>query len=344
MPTIPLSRALNDPNLFAPHFRVRAGRGGRCFCAALFAEPPDEAGLAVYRERTGRTAWPTEPFTEAAVIVGRRGGKITDPGADCGLSGLLPRLCAVSGPGEVATIGVLAVDKGQARAIFRFVLGLLKAVPMLEPLIVRRDTETIELSNRVQIEIATAQPSLDARLLLCGGPVRRGRFLEKRRDLAQSRCRDFERVAAGPGDHPRLGVADRLVALFAAWRALQRLPQALRQGRRARPGVESLDAGDEPGHRPADHRRGLRGRSGNRPRRNMAAEFSTDLADYVSRETVEAVTMWGRHELPPEPGVTYSAFVDPAGGVSDSMTLAIGHLGRNNACILDAAARGCGRR
>ena len=27
-------------------------------------------------------------------------------------------------PGEVATIGVLAVDKGQARAIFRFVLGL----------------------------------------------------------------------------------------------------------------------------------------------------------------------------------------------------------------------------
>jgi hypothetical protein len=46
------------------------------FLAALFAEPADEAELAVYRERTGRTAWPTAPFTEAAVvIVGRRGGK-----------------------------------------------------------------------------------------------------------------------------------------------------------------------------------------------------------------------------------------------------------------------------
>ena len=66
-------------------------------------------------------------------------------------------------------------------------------------------------------------------------------------------------------------------------------------------------------------------------------EFRTDLADYISRETVDAVTMWGRHELPPVPGVTYSAFVDPSGGVSDSMTLAIGHLGRNNACVLDAA-------
>ena len=46
-------------------------------------------------------------------------------------------------------------------------------------------------------------------------------------------------------------------------------------------------------------------------------EFRTDLADFVTRETVEAVTMRDRHELPPEPGVTYSAFVDPAGGGSE---------------------------
>ena len=65
-------------------------------------------------------------------------------------------------------------------------------------------------------------------------------------------------------------------------------------------------------------------------------EFRTDLADFVSRETVDAVTMWDRSELPPEPGVTYSAFVDPSGGVSDSLTLAVAHLGRNAVCILDA--------
>ena len=65
-------------------------------------------------------------------------------------------------------------------------------------------------------------------------------------------------------------------------------------------------------------------------------EFRDDLADFVSRETVDAVTMWDRSELPPEPGVTYSAFVDPSGGVSDSLTLAIGHLGRNAVCVLNA--------
>ena len=68
----------------------------------------------------------------------------------------------------------------------------------------------------------------------------------------------------------------------------------------------------------------------------FGGEFRTDLADYISRETVDAVTMQDRHELPPEPGVTYAAFCDPSGGVSDSLTLAIAHLGRNAGCILDA--------
>ena len=75
MPVITLGRCLNDPNLFAVISAAQSWRAWKVFLAALFAEPADEAGLAVYRERTGRTAWPTAPFTEAAVIVGRRGGK-----------------------------------------------------------------------------------------------------------------------------------------------------------------------------------------------------------------------------------------------------------------------------
>ena len=54
--------------------------------------------------------------------------------------------------------------------------------------------------------------------------------------------------------------------------------------------------------------------------------------------------MWDRSELPPEPGVTYSAFVDPSGGVSDSLTLAIAHLGRERGLRPRRAARGAGRR
>ena len=156
MPVIALGRCLNDPNLFGRHFRGASWAAWKVFLAALFAEAADEAGLAVYRERTGRTAWPTAPFTEAAVIVGRRGGKSRTLALIAVYLACFRSYEPFLAAGEVATIGILAVDKGQARAIFRFVLGFLKAVPMLEPLIVRRDTETIELTNRVVIEIATA--------------------------------------------------------------------------------------------------------------------------------------------------------------------------------------------
>ncbi len=65
-------------------------------------------------------------------------------------------------------------------------------------------------------------------------------------------------------------------------------------------------------------------------------EFRSDIADFVTREIIDAVTCWGRHELPPEPGVTYAGFVDPSGGISDSMTLAVAHLRDGGICVLDA--------
>jgi hypothetical protein len=71
-------------------------------------------------------------------------------------------------------------------------------------------------------------------------------------------------------------------------------------------------------------------------RAEYGAEFRDDLADFVTREAVDAVTMWDRHELPPTPGVVYLAFCDPSGGVSDAMTLAIAHLDHNAICVLDA--------
>jgi hypothetical protein len=55
------------------------------------------------------------------------------------------------------------------------------------------------------------------------------------------------------------------------------------------------------------------------------AEWRSDLADFVSRDTVDAATVPGRFELPPIADVSYVAFVDPSGGSADSMTLAIGH-------------------
>ena len=71
-------------------------------------------------------------------------------------------------------------------------------------------------------------------------------------------------------------------------------------------------------------------------RAEYGAEFRDDLADFVTRETVDVVTCRGRYDLPPIPDLEYVGFCDPSGGVSDAMTLAIAHLDTRAVCVLDA--------
>ena len=332
---ISLSRALDDPNLFGPHFTGKSWAPWKVFLAALFAEAADEAAQAVYRERTGRKTWPTAPFTEAAVIVGRRGGK----SRTLALIAVYLACFRDYGPylaaGEVATIGVLAVDKGQARAIFRFVLGLLKAVPMLEPLIARRDSETIELSNRVHIEIGTAsfrstrgytyaavlcdelafwrsdETSLNPDVEILRA-LRPGMVSIPGSVLVMASSPYSQRGELYNTYRRHFGKDDARVLV---WKA-----STLQMN----PGVDKRIVEEAYENDPES------------AKAEFGGEFRTDLADFVSRETVDAVTMWDRSELPPVPGVTYAAFVDPSGGVSDSLTLAIAHLSRDAVCVLDA--------
>ena len=65
------------------------------------------------------------------------------------------------------------------------------------------------------------------------------------------------------------------------------------------------------------------------------AQFRSDIEGFVSREVIEACTELGVYERPRIRGVAYRAFIDPSGGSSDSMTLAVGHKGGDGA-ILDA--------
>jgi hypothetical protein len=58
--------------------------------------------------------------------------------------------------GEVATVVILASDRKQARAIFRFILGFLKTSPLLAGFVDDEGQEQLSLRNRVRIEISTA--------------------------------------------------------------------------------------------------------------------------------------------------------------------------------------------
>ena len=64
------------------------------------------------------------------------------------------------------------------------------------------------------------------------------------------------------------------------------------------------------------------------------ANFRSDVAEFVSMDVLDACTADGLFEIPPMSGTAYVAFVDPSGGSSDSMTLAIAHR-EDGVAVLD---------
>lgn len=74
-----LLEAFADPNLFQPHFAGPSWHPWRAFLKSLFALPFTDDELNLYRRHTERTALPTKPFNEAALVIGRRGGKSRIP-------------------------------------------------------------------------------------------------------------------------------------------------------------------------------------------------------------------------------------------------------------------------
>jgi hypothetical protein len=230
---------------------------------------------------------------------------------------------------------VLASDRGQARNIFRFVIGFLRAAPLLEQLIVRADAETIELSNRVTIEIATASfrsaRGYSFAAVLCDEAA----FWRFEESSANPDVEVIRALRPGLATIPGsvLLIASSPYAkkgeLYGAYRRHYGKDDAKVLVWKADTATMNPSPALAPIIAEAYESDPAAAKS------EYGAEFRDDLADYITLEAVEAVTMWGRIELPPMPGVVYVAFCDPSGGVGDAMTLAIGHLS-GDICVLDA--------
>ena len=130
--TFSIIDALDDGQLFQPFFfRSASWQRWRVFLKALFALPMDEAEQAIYQEHTGRSDPPERPYSEAALVVGRRGGKSRTLALVAVYLACFRDYGPHLAPGEVATVAILAANRAQARSIFRYCSGLLKAVPLI---------------------------------------------------------------------------------------------------------------------------------------------------------------------------------------------------------------------
>jgi len=324
--------ALDDPALFAPHFRGDTWSAWRAFLAALFALTLDDAQLAFYRHHTGRAEVPDAPFREAALICGRRGGKSRILALIAVFLATVPDYSDRLAPGEVATIAVIAADRRQARGIFRFISGLLRHTALLAPMIESETADSITLTNSVVIEIHTASFRVTRGYSLAAALCDEVAFWRSE----ESANPDEEILAALRPGLTNLGgmllIASspysKRGALYRAFRENYGRDGArvlVWRGTTAEmnsgidPGLIALAYEEDPASAAAEY----------------GAEFRNDIAAFVAREVVDGCTVPGRFELPPISHVSYVAFVDPSGGSADSMTLAVAHEEQGRA-VLDA--------
>jgi hypothetical protein len=157
---VTILEAMRDDELFGRTFRrLWLGLGAdtwaawRAFLAALFALPLEGDALELYQKHTGRSDVQESPYRKAYVIAGRRSGKSFFAAL---IAAFLAAFCDYAGilaPGEVGT--VIASDRRQARVVFNYISAFFE-IPILSRLVSSRLKESIELTNRVRIEIHTS--------------------------------------------------------------------------------------------------------------------------------------------------------------------------------------------
>jgi hypothetical protein len=154
--TVTIRAAMTDPALFGGMFGGDTFAAWRALLSGFYGLPLDGTEAETWEQVTGRAYVASGPFCELWLAIGRRGGK-SQVAALLALYEALfmdhrPRLS----PGEVATVMVIAADRKQARAVMRYVSGLVNENPMLRRMVTRENSEQIEFDNRAVIEITTA--------------------------------------------------------------------------------------------------------------------------------------------------------------------------------------------
>ena len=320
--------------VLGPQFAGETWDAWRVLLRAMFALELTDEELEVFEELTGRSSAPTVTARDVWAIVGRRGGK-----------SIIAAVVAVFlttcksyklARGEVGTFMVIAADRRQARVVRRYISGLLHSTPVLEQLVEHETKSEIRLTNGLSIEIHTASFRSVRGYTVVGAICDEIAFW--RTDDAANPDREI--IAALRPAMATIPDA-MLLCLSSPYARRGELYRAHRnhygkegdvlvvqaETRRLNPTVpqEIIDRAYAEDEAAASAEYG--------------AQFRRDIESFISVEVVEAATVPGRHELPPQSGVTYYGFIDFSGGRGDSHALAIAHQEQRDGAtvsVLDA--------
>jgi hypothetical protein len=241
---------------------------------------------------------------------------------------------SVLAKGERGLVLCIGPDQRQAKIQRDYIEGNFDASPIMSSLIRGRTADTIELSNRVSIEVRSAS-------------FRRLRGVTAVAVIATEAAFWYTDETSGNPDSEILGAVRPSLATTGGPLVIITSPYARRgevwnlYRQHYGPAGDPLILVAQGASRVFNEtlsetfvQRAL-SRDPAAATAEYLAIFRSDLESFVAREVVEGAVVPKRFKLPPVRELHYTGFVDPSGGSSDSMVLAIAHRTRDGRSILD---------
>ncbi|WP_333830595.1 hypothetical protein [Pararhodobacter sp.] len=328
---IDIRQAMTDPALFGGIFGGESFTSWRALLSGFYGLKLDATELDAFKSLTARQSAPQAAFAELWLAIGRRGGKSHAAAFLAVYLACFFDYSAKLAPGEVATVMTIAADRKQARAVMRYISGMVNENPMLRRMVVRENSEQIELDNRTVIEITTASHRSVRGYTLAAVIADEIAFWH-----SEGANPDREIIGALRPALATLG--GKLIALSSPYARRGVLWETFRRSFADDTDTRVLVArAPSMTMNPTLPQRVVDDALRDDPEAAKAeylAEFRSDIASFVDADLIAECTRPKPRELPHVRGVSYVAFVDPAGGGADEFTLSIGHRD-GDAAIID---------
>jgi hypothetical protein len=325
--------ALTEKRYFAEGFAGASWDKWRVILLAIAGEELTPNELAVFQALTNRLAAPTAPVGEFWGVIGRRGGKSRASAVLAAWLASCRDYRGILAPGERGQVQILSTTRDTSQNIFNFITGSFESSRALRGLV---DGKTADvLSLKCNIDIVVRPASFRSTRGSTAVAILADELAYWRSD--DSACPDEEVLrAVRPSllttKGPLIAISSPYSRKGELWKAYQKhwgkesnrvlVVQASTVTMHPTVDVDYIASKyeEDPIGAPAEY----------------GGEFRTSIEGFVSQEVVDAAIIHGRHELPPQANVAYSAFIDTSGGSSESMAVAIAHRDADGIAVLDA--------
>lgn len=331
-----LRHALSDNNLLGLALRGDSWANWKALLLSIAGEPLEPSELEAFRRLTGRYAPPNARVDEFLGVIGRRGGKSRAIATLAAFIACLVDHTSKLDAGERGIVLLLAPDQRQAKVLLDYASGVIEQSIMLRQLIANRTADTLDLANGISIEVRAASFRRLRGVTCVAAIADESAFWHSDETSANADTEILNAV------RPSLATTGGLLAVISSpyakrgqvWNTYRRHfgpdgdPRILVAQATSRYMNPTLPQSVVDRALARDHAAASA---------EYLAQFRNDVAAFVPFEVVVGCVDSDAVERPPEARWRYFGFVDPSGGSSDAMTLAIGH--REGAQVVIDATR-----